>query len=66
MRTAVADLRILNRAECLQLLRSTTVGRIAVTNGLQTIVLPVRFHIDDDDRIVITTRPRQHGLPGNR
>lgn len=41
-------LAVLARAECLRLLASRTVGRVAVTSGGVPTILPVRYVLDDD------------------
>lgn len=49
-----AGLRVLTRDECLALLATAEIGRIAVSARALPIILPVRFAMDDD-RIVIST-----------
>ena len=49
-------LETLDRAECLRLLETAPVGRIAVTIGALPVILPVNFAIVGD-RIVIRTVP---------
>jgi uncharacterized protein len=49
-----AGLRVLTREECLALLTSAEVGRIAVSARALPLILPVRFAMDGD-RIVIAT-----------
>ena len=44
----------LTTTECWELLRSTTIGRLAVNNGHQPDVFPVNYVVDSD-RIVIRT-----------
>ncbi len=50
-------LRVLTRAECLRALRDVHVGRVIVPVDDRPAIVPVHFHVDDDDRIVIETRP---------
>lgn len=52
-----AGLRVLTRAECLRLLRTVTVGRVAVSHRALPMILPVHFRIADDDSIRIETAP---------
>jgi len=47
-------LAVLEREECIALLGSVTVGRIAITSNALPVVLPVNFVLLDD-RIVIRT-----------
>ena len=47
-------LEVLEREECIALLGSVTVGRIAITSNALPVVLPVNFVLLDD-RIVIRT-----------
>jgi nitroimidazol reductase NimA-like FMN-containing flavoprotein (pyridoxamine 5'-phosphate oxidase superfamily) len=47
-------LAVLEREECIALLGSATVGRIAITSNALPVVLPVNFVLLDD-RIVIRT-----------
>ena len=47
-------LEVLDREECLRLLRATTVGRVGLTTGALPTVLPVNFAVDGD-RILIRT-----------
>lgn len=49
-------LEVLDRQECLRLLRTTTVGRVGLTTGALPTVLPVNFAVDGD-RILIRTGP---------
>jgi hypothetical protein len=42
--------------ECLQLLASTTVGRVALTSKALPVILPVNYAMDGDT-VVIRTRP---------
>ena len=50
-----AGLRVLTRAECLHLLRTVNVGRVAVSHRALPTILPVHFVLSDDDRIIIRT-----------
>jgi hypothetical protein len=50
-----AGLRVLTRAECVRLLRSVSVGRVALSHRAMPMILPVHFRVGDDDRIVLTT-----------
>ncbi|MEX2292634.1 MAG: pyridoxamine 5'-phosphate oxidase family protein [Acidimicrobiales bacterium] len=47
---------VLDRAECLRLLASVTLGRIGLTTGALPVVLPVNFWFDGS-RILIHTGP---------
>jgi nitroimidazol reductase NimA-like FMN-containing flavoprotein (pyridoxamine 5'-phosphate oxidase superfamily) len=47
-------LQVLDREECLELLRSSTVGRIGLSSGALPLVLPVNFCLDGD-RVVLRT-----------
>jgi len=47
-------LQVLDRAECLRLLGTATLGRVAVTADALPVILPVNF-IMADDQIVIRT-----------
>jgi Pyridoxamine 5'-phosphate oxidase len=49
-----AGLRVLTRAECLQLLSTVTIGRIALSHRAMPLILPVHFRLDDQ-RIVVHT-----------
>ena len=49
-----AGLRVLTRDECLALLATVQIGRIAVSARALPVIIPVRFAMDDD-RIVIAT-----------
>jgi nitroimidazol reductase NimA-like FMN-containing flavoprotein (pyridoxamine 5'-phosphate oxidase superfamily) len=49
-------LEVLDRAECLRLLETVPVGRLAVTIGALPAILPVNFAIVGD-RIVVRTVP---------
>lgn len=48
------DLEVLGREECLRLLATATIGRIAVTCRSLPTVLPVNFLLDDE-RILLRT-----------
>jgi uncharacterized protein len=50
-----AGLRVLTRAECLHLLRTVNVGRVAGSHRALPMILPVHFRIADDDSITIET-----------
>ena len=50
-----AGLRVLTRDECLALLATAQIGRIAVSARALPLILPVRFAMDGD-QIVISTR----------
>jgi hypothetical protein len=41
-------LEVLDRAECLRLLGTATIGRVGVTVGALPVVLPVRFQLQGD------------------
>ncbi len=47
-------LEVLERVECLRLLRTATIGRLATTFGALPVVLPVNFRLVDD-RVVFRT-----------
>jgi len=47
---------VLNRDECLRLLASTTIGRVAVSIGALPAVFPVNFVVADGDVIFQTTQ----------
>lgn len=47
-------LEVLDRAECLRLLRSATIGRLGITAGALPTVLPVNFRLVGD-RILFRT-----------
>ncbi len=49
-----AGLRVLTREECLALLATVEIGRIAISARALPVILPVRFAMDGD-RIVIAT-----------
>ena len=48
-------LEVLDREECLRLLASATLGRIGFTSRALPSVLPVNFHLDDRNRILVHT-----------
>jgi hypothetical protein len=52
-----AGLRVLTRAECLHLLQTVRVGRVAISHRALPMILPVHFRIADDDSIRIETAP---------
>jgi len=60
-------LEILDRAECLLLLTTVPVGRVAVTVGALPVILPVNFVVSTAGQIVFATRPGQklHGALDN-
>jgi uncharacterized protein len=45
---------ILDRKECLELLRTTTIGRIGFTSGAVPVILPVTFALLEDDVVFRT------------
>ncbi len=47
-------LEVLERSECLRLLRGVTLGRIGITSGALPAVLPVNFYLDGDRILVLT------------
>jgi nitroimidazol reductase NimA-like FMN-containing flavoprotein (pyridoxamine 5'-phosphate oxidase superfamily) len=47
-------LQVLERDECLRLLATATIGRLAITFGALPVILPVNFRLVDD-RIVFRT-----------
>jgi nitroimidazol reductase NimA-like FMN-containing flavoprotein (pyridoxamine 5'-phosphate oxidase superfamily) len=62
-----AGLRVLPTEECLALLRSVKVGRIALSHHALPMILPVLFRLDDHNRIVVeATRGTtlHHGTDG--
>jgi hypothetical protein len=46
MSVDTAGLRVLTRAECLHLLRTVNVGRVAVSHRALPMILPVAFEAD--------------------
>ena len=55
MRIDDVGLRVLTRAECLALLATAEIGRVAVSARALPVIVAVRF-VMDDDRIVVATR----------
>lgn len=49
-------LEILDRAACVRLLRTATIGRISITVGAIPVILPINFRLVDD-HIVFRTAP---------
>ena len=49
-------LEILDREQCVRLLRTATLGRIALTAGALPVILPVNFHVVDDTVLIRTGR----------
>ena len=49
-------LEVLDRESCLRLLRTATLGRIAITVGALSVILPITFTMVDD-QIVFRTAP---------
>ena len=49
-------LEVLDRAECLRLLRTEAFGRVAGTSGALPVVLPVGYALDGDSVVVETGR----------
>ncbi len=47
-------LEVLDRAECLRLLRTASLGRIAITTGALPTILPINFRVDGE-RILFRT-----------
>jgi len=47
-------LEVLDRAECIRLLRTVSLGRIAITSGALPTILPVNFRVDGE-RILFRT-----------
>ncbi len=52
-------LEILDRAECLRLLASVPVGRVAVTVDALPVILPVNFAVTPGGQVVFATRDGQ-------
>ena len=52
-----AGLRVLTRTECIQQLRTVAIGRVAVSHRALPMILPVRFHLSDDETVVFYTQP---------
>jgi nitroimidazol reductase NimA-like FMN-containing flavoprotein (pyridoxamine 5'-phosphate oxidase superfamily) len=51
-----AGLEVLDRAECLRLLATAGVGRIAISARAMPVILPVHYVLDGDDIVVRTHR----------
>jgi nitroimidazol reductase NimA-like FMN-containing flavoprotein (pyridoxamine 5'-phosphate oxidase superfamily) len=51
----LSELHTLDRAECLELLRTVTVGRIAFTDGGLPAIQPVNFTVDGANVIIRTS-----------
>lgn len=49
-------LEVLTTEECLELLRSRSFGRIAISSESLPIILPVHYVLADDEHLVIQTR----------
>jgi nitroimidazol reductase NimA-like FMN-containing flavoprotein (pyridoxamine 5'-phosphate oxidase superfamily) len=49
-------LEVLGRAECLRLLGTATLGRVAVTADALPVILPVNFLVADDQIVIRTGR----------
>src|SRR5688500_14548904 len=49
-------LEVLDRDECLRLLATATIGRIAMTSGALPVVLPVNFRLIDASIVIRTGR----------
>ncbi|MEY2433095.1 MAG: uncharacterized protein QOC92_2820 [Acidimicrobiaceae bacterium] len=49
-------IEIINRDECLRLLREDEVGRLGVVHGRSPVILPVNYTMDGDD-VVFRTAP---------
>jgi uncharacterized protein len=54
---AMSQMRELTVGECLELLRSRSVGRIGMRTEAGLRILPVSYVLDGDDRIVFRTLP---------
>ena len=50
-----AGLEVLDRAACLELLGRTRHGRVGITVGALPLILPVRFAVDEEERIIVST-----------
>jgi len=50
-----AGLRVLQRPECVHLLRTATVGRVALSHRALPMILPVHYRLVGDDSITIET-----------
>ena len=55
MKLDVSGLEVLETADCIELLGTQTLGRIALSSGALPLILPVNYVLVDD-RIVIRTR----------
>jgi nitroimidazol reductase NimA-like FMN-containing flavoprotein (pyridoxamine 5'-phosphate oxidase superfamily) len=51
----LSGLRTLDRAECLELLRTVTVGRIGFTESALPTIHPVNFAVENDNVIIWTS-----------
>ena len=51
-------LEVLERDECLQLVRDASLGRLGLTSGALPTVLPVNYWADDEGIYVRTERDR--------
>jgi hypothetical protein len=49
-------LEVLSTRECLRLLESANLGRIAITSGALPVILPINYRVDGD-RILFRTSP---------
>jgi hypothetical protein len=49
-------LEVLGTEECLRLLRSASIGRIAITSGALPVILPINYRVDGD-QILFRTSP---------
>ena len=47
-------LEVLDRAQCLELLATATLGRLGITSGALPTVLPVNFWLDEDEIVIRT------------
>ncbi|MBG0816613.1 pyridoxamine 5'-phosphate oxidase family protein [Planomonospora sp. ID82291] len=54
MKVDSAGLRVLTRAECIQLLASTPLGRIVFTDRALPAIQPVNYVLDGDDLVIRT------------
>ena len=55
MRLDGNGLEVLDRADCLALMRSVTLGRVVFTDRALPAIQPVHFVLDGDDVIIATT-----------
>lgn len=53
----------LTRADCLDLVRTVSVGRVGLTLGALPLIVPVGFVVDDHHNIVFGTDDRHHLHP---